>query len=111
MDRAETRQLLDMLAEFYPRPAKERRSTKQELAWAFALAPYDYGAVKAAALQHVRSSSFFPDVSELTAGLGGAPAMTAGKSNHCPYSSSQLERVYAGMDEMLEHGRKLEAQT
>ena len=108
MDKKETNQLRDMLTEFYPRAAKERRSKNQEIAWAFALEPYRYDDVKAAALRHVRGNGFFPDVAELTVGLGGASEKTADTGHPCPYTASQLECIYARMEEMLEHGRKLE---
>lgn len=64
MTKDDTNKLFFLLKQFYP---KANKSKTVQLAWEMALAPYDYGQVKEAALSHVREKKFFPDVSELIA--------------------------------------------
>lgn len=56
-------QLFTMLSQFYP---NKSISDSMRLAWEYALEPYAYKDVKAAALVYARKNKFFPDLADLT---------------------------------------------
>lgn len=68
MDSNDVKKLWALLAELYPR--QKQAETKERLAaWALAMEPYDYDAIKTAALAHARKSDYYPSVSEIVANL------------------------------------------
>ena len=68
MDSTDVKKLWALLAELYPRQPQE--GTKARLAaWALALEPYDYDAIRDAALAHARKNAYYPSISEITSEL------------------------------------------
>ena len=68
MDSNDVKKLWALLAELYPRQPQE--GTKARLAaWALALEPYDYDAIRDAALAHARKNAYYPSISEITSEL------------------------------------------
>lgn len=68
MDSNDVKKLWALLAELYPR--QKQAETKERLAaWALAMEPYDYDAIKAAAVAHARKSDYYPSISEIVANL------------------------------------------
>lgn len=66
MDKQETEKLFKLLAQFYP---QKKPRDEQKYAWYLALQPYRYEDVKYAAVCYAREQKYFPDLSDLTAGL------------------------------------------
>lgn len=65
MDSNDVKKLWALLAELYPR--QPQTGTKERLAaWMLALEPYDYDAVRDAALAHARKNAYYPSISEIT---------------------------------------------
>ena len=65
MDSNDVKKLWALLAELYPRQPQE--GTKARLAaWMLALEPYDYDAIRDAALAHARKNAYYPSISEIT---------------------------------------------
>lgn len=64
MDKTDVEKLWALLRELYPRQ-KQKDSEERKLAWALALEPFSYGAVRQAALAHARESDYYPSVAEL----------------------------------------------
>ena len=60
----DTNKILELLSILSPR-GKKVIDKKFAAAWLLALQPFDYGTVRAAALEYSRKKSFFPEVSEL----------------------------------------------
>ena len=68
MEKADVKKLWALLAELYPR--QKQTETKERLgAWAMALEPFDYAAIREAALAHARKCDYYPSISEITANL------------------------------------------
>ena len=74
MDREERQRIYTLLAQFYPK-AKPLQSKETLTAWGMVLERYDYEAVKASVLDYAAKSRFFPNLSDLTAGLTPAAAL------------------------------------
>lgn len=73
MNRWDTDRLFTLLAQFYP---NGRVTETKKKAWALALEPYEYEAVKAAAVKYAAQNKYFPDLADLTGNLpqrGGKP--------------------------------------
>ena len=68
MTKGDVDKLFSLLRELYPRQPQSE-TAERKLAWFLALKPYEYEAVRAAALAHARKSDYYPSVSEITAGL------------------------------------------
>lgn len=68
MTKGDVDKLFALLRELYPRQPQSE-TAERKLAWFLALEPYEYEAVRAAALAHARKSDFYPSVSEITAGI------------------------------------------
>lgn len=65
MDSNDVKKLWALLAELYPR--QPQTGTKERLAaWMLALEPYDYDAIRDAALAHARKNAYYPSISEIT---------------------------------------------
>lgn len=65
MDSNDVKKLWALLAELYPR--QPQTGTKERLAaWMLALEPYDYEAIRDAALAHARKNAYYPSISEIT---------------------------------------------
>ena len=65
MEANDVKRLWALLAELYPR--QRQAATRERLAaWTLALEPYDYAAIREAALVHARACAYYPSVSELT---------------------------------------------
>lgn len=60
------------------------------LAWAAALRPYPYPAVRAAALDHARRKPFFPSVAEL---LKTVPAPASAARNDLALAEKKLQQM------------------
>ena len=73
MDREERQRIYTLLSQFYPN-AKQLQSRETLTAWGMVLERYDYEAVKASVLDYAAKSRFFPNLSDLTAGLTPAAA-------------------------------------
>lgn len=65
MDSNDVKKLWALLAELYPRQPQEGTKTRLA-AWALALEPYDYDAIRDAALAHARKNAYYPSISEIT---------------------------------------------
>lgn len=96
MDREERQKIYTLLAQFYPK-AKQLQSRETLTAWGMALARYDYEAVKASALDYAAKSRFFPNLSDLTAGLTPAAAPEQEEKN-----PRGVNRVLPGMKKYIE---------
>ena len=68
MDREDRQKIYTLLSQFYPK-AKPLQSKETLTAWGKVLERYDYEAVKSSVLDYVAKSRFFPNISDLTAGL------------------------------------------
>ena len=68
MDAIEVKKLWALLGELYPRQ-KQNDSENRLLAWSMALEPFEYTAIREAALAHARQCDYYPSISELTAHL------------------------------------------
>ena len=66
MDHADIEKLCRLLAGSYPAPAKKIQTDDYKLALFYALEPYAYRDVRAAALAHIRECGFYPDIAEIT---------------------------------------------
>ena len=62
MDDFEIDKLFALFSQFYPNKVV---SEELKLAWRYALEPCSYEEVKAAALENVRKSRYFPDIAEI----------------------------------------------
>jgi len=65
-------------------------------AWAAALEPYDYAAVRSAALDHARRKPFFPSVAEL---LKTVPAPASIARNDLALAEKKLKQVRSRKDD------------
>lgn len=68
MDKAEAIKIFELLQQFYPQAAA-LKDKKKRYAWRLALEPYAFDDVKAAVLAYAAKGKYFPDLSDLTAGL------------------------------------------
>lgn len=66
MNDSDVKKLWRLLGELYPRQ-KQMETENKLLAWTLTLAPYEYDAVKDAALAHARRNNYYPSIAELVA--------------------------------------------
>ena len=68
MNREERKKIYFLLSQFYEN-AKQLKSPEKLTAWGLVLQNYTYGDVKAKVLEYAAQNKYFPDISDITAGL------------------------------------------
>lgn len=68
MEKSDVERLFSLLECYYPN-ASQLKNKRVQAAWCMAMEPYDYEAVKAAAVAYARRNKFFPDVADILSGL------------------------------------------
>lgn len=94
--------MLDILCAGSPASAKpERGDRKTAYAWQLALEPYDYEAVRAAALEHCRRSRYYPTISEIVEHIPGEPSRDdAAEQSAMGYDTGELQKYLARFDKI-----------
>lgn len=94
--------MLDILCAGSPASAKpERGDGKTAYAWQLALKPYDYEAVREAALEHCRRSRYYPTISEIVERIPGEPSRDdAAEQNAMGYDTGELQKYVARLDKI-----------
>lgn len=101
MTKGDVDKLFALLRELYPRQPQSE-TAERKLAWFLALEPYEYEAVRAAALAHARKSDFYPSVSEITAGI-----VSSSEQDEPPKPErSERNRIFAKYARQLEETEK-----
>lgn len=72
MDKEEARKIYTLLAQYYPH-ARQLRDKLTLTAWGYVLERFAYSDVKDAVIGYAAKNKFFPDLSDLTAGLTPLP--------------------------------------
>lgn len=101
MTKGDVDRLFSLLRELYPRQPQSE-TAERKLAWFLALEPYEYEAVRAAALAHARKSDYYPSVSEITAGLA-SPSEQDEPKNTERYKRNM---IFAKLSQQLEEENK-----
>lgn len=88
MNAAERQKIYTLLSKFYPN-ARQLNDRTLLTAWGLVLAKFPYAAVKDAVLSYAAGNKFFPDLSDITAGI--TPV-----ADKAPLTQSILSAVDAG---------------
>lgn len=105
MDREERQRIYRLLHQYYPQ-AKQLKSAETLTAWGLILADYTYEDVKNSVLRYAAQNKFFPDVSDITAGLSPVKR----DADKAPYEALQ-GRVWEAWQERIERKEQQEAAT